>query len=186
MDHVVLPLDPDHVRAVRRLVAGIADAARLDGQVGRPEPHVTLIAFAGGEQAAVRAAVAEVGAAIEPFDVHAHGYGFFSGKETTELALHVPVVRTALLDGLHLALCAALDRAGAEVATWCAPHLWTPHVTLVDRGLTPDALAAGVTWLAQRHHPSWQIPVDRVALTGGWQERDLPADVISLHGRRTP
>lgn len=186
MDHVVLPLDADHVRAVRRLVAGIAGAAGLGGEVGRPEPHVTLIAYSGGDPVAVRAAVEDVSAAIEPFGVHAHGYGFFSGKETTELALHVPVVRTARLDALHRALCAALGGAGADVATWCAPHLWTPHVTLVDRGLTPETLAAVVAWLAGHHHPSWQIPVDRVALTGGWPERDQPADVIRLHGRTTP
>lgn len=181
----MLPLDGDHVRAVRRLVAGIAESAHLGGEVGRPEPHVTLIAYTGGDPAAVRAGVESVGGRSGAFHVHAHGYGFFSGKDRTELALHVPVVRSALLDELHGALCAALDDAGAEVATWCAPHLWTPHVTLVDRGLTPATLAAGVAWLAERHHPSWQIPVDRVALTGGWAERDLPAEVIGL-SRRSP
>ncbi|MGH9153001.1 MAG: 2'-5' RNA ligase family protein, partial [Acidimicrobiales bacterium] len=186
VDHVVLPLDDDHVRAVRGLVGGVIAATGLDGRAVRPEPHVTLLAYTGGDEAAVRGAVEALASAVAPFDVHAHGYGFFSGKEASELALHVPVVRTALLDALHRRLCAALTGAGAEVAAWCAPELWTPHVTLVDRGLHPDTLADAVAWLALRHHPSWQIPVDRLALTGGWSDRDRAGHVVHLQGTTSP
>ncbi|MDP1804666.1 MAG: 2'-5' RNA ligase family protein, partial [Acidimicrobiales bacterium] len=109
--------------------------------------------------------------AIEPFVIHAHGYGFFTGDNPANLTLHVPVVRAEALDSLHGRLWAQLVDAGAEVAPWSAPDLWTPHLTVLDRALDPPALGAAATWLARRHHPSWSILVDRVVLTGGWPDR---------------
>jgi len=85
-------------------------------------------------------------------------------------------VRAAALDALHGRVCAALHRAGAQVAGWSEPNIWYPHITLVDRGLDPAHLGAGVAWLARRHHPSWHIPVDRLQVTGSRPapDRDRP------------
>lgn len=182
MDHVAIPLDADHVRALADLVGGLTVATGLAG-AERSHPHITLTAHSGEAREAALEAVEEVAAATTPFTVHAHGYGFFTGDRSSELSLHVPVVRTEALAALHRDVCAALADAGADVAPWCGPDLWSPHVTLLDRGLDPLALGEAAAWLAQRHHPSWQIPVDRLAYTGGWAERDRPADVIPL-GRR--
>ena len=183
MDHLVIPLDSDHLHAWSELVGSVASAAGLTGQGPPSHPHVTLIAHSLAPPGAVLAAVEQVAAVTATFAIRAHGYGFFTGKEPHELSLHVPVVRSAALDALHGQLCAALRRAGAQVARWSEPELWSPHITLLDRDLAPATLGQAATWLAQRHHPSWRIPVDRLALTGGWSERDRLGDVIRLEGK---
>lgn len=170
VDHVVVPLDRDHVVVVDELSRAAADAAG----VARPEdrqPHVTLAAYAGLGQAAAQRAIATVVADVAPFAVHAHGYGFFAGDDDRRLNLHVPVVRDPRLDDLHERVVGALIHAGARIAGWTEAGTWTPHITLIDGGLDPPALGRAVTWLASHHHPSWQLPVDCVAVTGGWEQR---------------
>lgn len=186
MEHVVIPLDPDHARVAGDLARGAATAAGVPEAAEAFRAHVTLVAHTEGRPGAVRSAVAELAVRTEPFTVHAHGFGFFAGDRPSSLNLHVPVVRTPALSAFHQALCEALAGAGADVAAWCLPELWSPHVTIVDRELDTAGLAAAAGWLAARHHPSWQLPVDRVVLTGGWSERDQPAQVLCLEGEGKP
>ena len=171
MDHIVIPIGPDHRKAIDALVAGAGAAAGLASRTAAPDPHVSLFAYQGLSRAGAEAAIEASLRETEPFVIHAHGYGFFTGDHPADLALHVPVVRDRALDSLHDDVWARLRAAGAHVAPWSAPGLWTPHLTLLDRALDPVALGAAVAWLARRHHPSWSIPVDRVVLTGGWPDR---------------
>lgn len=167
----MIPIGPDHRKAIDILVAGAAAAAGLETASAGPDPHVSLLAYEGVSRSAAEAAVEATLRATPAFVIHAHGYGFFTGDNPANLTLHVPVVRAEALDGLHAQLWAQLVGAGAEVAPWSAPDLWTPHLTLLDRALDPPALGAAAAWLARRHHPSWSILVDRVVLTGGWPDR---------------
>ena len=178
MDHLVVPLDPGHVHVIDELIGGVAGAAGLAPALEASTPHLTLIAHSGLDRARVSTAIGPVAAATAPFTIHAHGYGFFTGPEPSDLSLHVPVVRSGPLDALHGELCAALREAGAEIAGWSAPELWSPHITLLDRQLSPAKLGAAAAWLARRHHPSWRIPIDGVAITGGWRQRNRPAAVL--------
>lgn len=180
MDHLVLPLDVSHVHVVDELIAGVAAAAGLTPPPEASDPHLTLIAHRGLDSASVASAIAAVAAATAPFTIHAHGYGFFTGPEPSDLSLHVPVVRSAPLEALHGGLCAAVRDAGADIAGWSAPEVWSPHITLLDRQLDPARLGAAAAWLAQRRHPSWRISIDRVAVTGGWAQRHRPALVLPL------
>jgi 2'-5' RNA ligase len=164
VDHVAIPVTGDHEASVRAL-AEIAAAAG-SGAVCR-HPHVTLLAHTGADRSSVRAALEPVISALSPFVVHAHGYGFFVGHDPDEASLHVPVVRSPALDRLQAALAAALERAGASIAGWTDPEHWSPHITLLTDGLTPDELGAAVARVAGRHHPSWHIPVTQIVLTGG-------------------
>jgi hypothetical protein len=180
VDHIVIPLGPDHLRAMESIAAGAAAAAGLTYTPGASGGHVTLLAYDGLARPEARGATAAVVATTAPFSLHAHGYGFFTGDDPPDLSLHVPVVRAAALDTFHARLWVALFRAGAEVARWCTPDLWSPHVTLLDRALDPEGLGAAAGWLARRHQPSWSIPVDRVALTGGRPEHDRADEVVLL------
>lgn len=171
MDHIVIPIGPDHRKAIDTLVAGLAAAVGLENPAGGPDPHVSLFAYEGLARAAAEDAIEATLRETEPFVLHAHGYGFFTGDHPANLTLHVPVVRAGALEGLHARLWADLHGAGADVAPWSAPDLWTPHLTLLDRALDPVALGAAAAWLARRHHPSWSILVERVMLTGGWPDR---------------
>jgi len=86
-----------------------------------------------------------------PFVVHADGYGFVTVNHPTDLSLHAPVVGSPALDSLHARLWAQLRLAGAEVAGWSMPpDHWSPHLTLIDRALDPQALGAAATWLARQ------------------------------------
>lgn len=172
-----MPLDRNHLVALADLVHGVV-AAVGEITIDLPEPHVTLVAHSGLDADQTRLAVAPVVAATKPFTVHAHGYGFFTGTEPSELSLHVPVARVPALDRLHRRLCAALTRAGADVAAWSRPAMWSPHVTLLDRDLDPEGLGRAVAWLAGRHHPSWELPVDRISLVGSWADRDRPGQQV--------
>lgn len=176
----MIPLGPDHLRALEGLAAGAAAAAGMAQRTGRSGGHVTLLAYQGLARPAARQAAEPVVSETAPFSLHAHGYGFFTGDDPPDLSIHVPVVRTAVLDGFHARLWAALSRTGADVAKWCAPDLWSPHITLLDRVLDPERLGAAAGWLARRHHPSWSIAVDRVALTGGWPEHDRAGENLPL------
>lgn len=180
MDHLVIPLDEPHARVLGELAGQLLAGAELDAAGLLPTPHLTLLAFRGLDWAAAEAALAPLAAATAPFTVHAHGYGFFAAAEPAGLSLHVPVVRGARLDRLHRQACAALRCAGAEVAGWTDPEVWTPHLTVLDRGLDAERLGRAVAWLARRHHPSWRIPVDRLELTGGWPQREHPGLVLPL------
>ena len=181
MDHVAVPIGAAHAGSLVDLLDAVAAAAGLQHPV-RSSPHVTLIAYSGLARAEAARIVEPIATAIAPFTIRARGYGFFTGTEHTELSLHVPVVRGARLDELHARLCHALERSGAEVAGWSVPELWSPHITLLDRQLDPDRLAAAVTALARRHHPSWRITIDRIVVTGGWADREQPEIEITLGG----
>ena len=180
MDHLVIPLDRDHVDALGELVAGAAASAGLEPATVSSTPHITVIAYTGLPAGDVAAAITPVVTATAPFIVHAHGYGFFTGPEPADLSLHVPVVRGGPIDVLHRELCLALGEAGADIAPWTTPSLWSPHITLLDCGLDPPRLGRATTWLAQRHHPGWRIPIDRVAVTGGRHDRDRTDTVVLL------
>ena len=180
VDHIVIPLDRDHFQAMEVLATGAAAAAGVTRSPRASGGHVTMLAYQGLDRPAVRRAIEGVVSTTGPFSLHAHGYGFFTGDDPPDLSLHVPVVRTAVLDTFHARLWVALRRAGAEVAKWCLPDLWSPHITLLDRALNPESLGAAAGWLARRHHPSWSITVDRVALTGGWPQHEDPGEVLLL------
>jgi hypothetical protein len=89
----------------------------------------------------------------------------FTGDRDTDLSLHVMVVRTRELDRLHRRAHAALTAAGACMAGNTDPGVWTPHITLVDRGLTPARLGRAVEALAQRPHRSWTVGLTALAVT---------------------
>jgi 2'-5' RNA ligase len=180
MHHVVVPLDHDHVAARALLLDGLVAAAGLTSPSEAVDPHVTVVAFTDLDAGAAGDVLAEVARACEPFVMHSHGYGFFTDQDPIGLNLHVPVVRDPALSALHAAACVALEAAGATLAGWTTPPWWTPHITLVDRGLQPDSLAAGVAWLATRHHPSWRIPVERLRVVGGWSTREVPGRELAL------
>jgi 2'-5' RNA ligase len=178
VDHLVIPLDRDHIQALAALACGVAAAANVGVAAACVDPHVTVVAYTGLSRKKARASIENVAGETEPFVLHAHGYGFFTGDEFSELSLHVPVVRTGALDAVHRRFRAALQRGGAAIAGWSEPELWSPHITLLDRGLDPTSLAATIGWLAHRRHPSWRIPVDRVVVTGGRRDRVRPGDIV--------
>jgi 2'-5' RNA ligase len=131
------------------------------------------------------AQVERIVSATRPFLLHAHGYGFFSGDDLSDLCLHVPVVRSRPLDSLHEALRSALSTAGADIARWSEPDIWSPHITLLDRYLDAARLGLAARWLARRHHPSWDIVADRVELVGSWAEHDRPGHVVRMAATTT-
>lgn len=181
VDHLLLPLDDTHEEAIGRVVDGLAEVVGTDLRSAWC-PHLTLVSYARLPPDEAAGAIAWVAAATAPPSLHAHGYGFFAGHDPVELSLHVPVVRTRALDDLHRSLFDALIEAGAEVAGWCTPDVWSPHLTLVDRSLTPESLGAAVSWLARRPHPSWRLTADAVAVSAGWRERDRPMVRLPLAG----
>jgi 2'-5' RNA ligase len=182
MQHVVAPLDPDHVRAAHDLI----DQLRAATGVPEPappcwEPHVTLVSYVGLPRAVAVEALQEVATATAPFVVRAHGYGFFTGDAPSELCLFVPVVRDGEIDQLQRRLGARLEDAGATLCGQSRPAVWTPHITLLDRCLDPARLSVAVGHLAGRPHPSWNVrldhlEVDRTALelTGPVRRQDRP------------
>jgi 2'-5' RNA ligase superfamily len=181
VDHVVVPLSRDHAAALDPLVAGAAAAAGI----GRPSalPHVTLLAYTGVPRRRAGAELGAVVAATPPFVLHAHGYGFFSGQEPGDLSLHVPVVRSPEVEAVQHAVWVGLRDAGADVARWTDPDLWSPHITILERDLDADRLASATAWLARRHHPHWSIPVDRLLLLPGRRDADRDPASFPLSGR---
>jgi 2'-5' RNA ligase len=170
VQHLIVPLDPDHVEAVAAVAAEVAEATAL-ADLGPPVcPHVTVVAFTGIDRDAARRAIEWALAGAEPFEMRAHGYGVFARSGEFGPSLNVPVVRSGALDTLHRAAYRALIDVGAEVAGWTAPDTWSPHITVTDRALDVDGVGAAVASLSGHRHPSWHIPVDRVLLVGGWSD----------------
>ena len=165
MDHVIAPLDADHARAVAQLAAQLTEglAVAAEGVVA-PAPHITVASYTGLEPRRAAAALEPVLAARPPFIVRAHGYGIFTGDADTDLSLHVIVVRTRALDELHRDVHAALGAAGACLDGTTHPDVWSPHVTVLDRGLTPHLLGRAIEVLARRPHRTWSIGVTSLAI----------------------
>jgi 2'-5' RNA ligase len=183
MDHVVAPLDPDHARVVAGLATGLAAELGIDPGATTPRrPHVTVASYSGLAPTATVDALRPAVAPIAPFSVRAHGYGVFAGDCDTDLSLHVMVVRTGTLDRLHRRVHHALAQAGACVAGTTAPSAWTPHITLLDRGLTPRLLGDAVEMLTRRPHRSWTVPVAAVAVTRRGTGPAPPVGVLPLGG----
>lgn len=178
MEHVVVPLDHDH----RRCAWELAESLGRDLGVRRAitaSPHVTIASFTGlGPDDAVDALRASV-EAIEPFTVRAHGYGVFAGDAPSDLSLFVSVVRTRALDRLHHAVCGALLRAGALLDGLTADAVWSPHITLLDRRLTPPQLGRAVEILACRPHRSWSLDVASLAIISRCQHLE-PSLTVAL------
>jgi 2'-5' RNA ligase len=163
MQHVVVPLDHVHSRNAREL------AATLAREVGAPRaaaasPHVTVASFTGLPPAEAVAALRVVARWTEPFTVRAHGYGAFAGDAPSNLSLFITVVRTTALDRLHRLVAEALLRAGATLDGVTAASVWSPHVTLLDRHLTPRQLGRAVEALTCRPHRSWSLDVASLAV----------------------
>jgi 2'-5' RNA ligase len=165
VDHVVAPLDPDHAGVVAQLSHDLAADLGIDPERGAPRrPHITVASYTGLEPVRAAAALAPVLAVVAPFTVRAHGYGVFAGDSDNDLSLHVMVVRTGALDDLHLRVHRSLCAAGACVAGTTGPAAWTPHITLLDRGLTPRLLGDAVEILTRRSHRTWSVPVTSVTV----------------------
>jgi 2'-5' RNA ligase len=172
MDHVIAPLDADHARAVTRLAEDLAAALAVAPEaVSVRTPHITVASYTGLEPARAAAALGPVAAATRPFTVRAHGYGVFTGDADSDLSLYVVVVRSRALDELHGRVHASLDAAGACVAGTTHPSVWSPHVTVLDRGLTPSLLGRAIEVLAHRPHRTWSIAV--ASLTIASRQGDL-------------
>jgi 2'-5' RNA ligase len=165
MDHVIAALDADHADAVTRLAVDLADALAIaPDAVACRAPHLTLASYTGLEPDRAAAALGPVAAAAGPFVVRAHGYGVFTGDADTDLSLHVSVVRTRVLDELHAGVCASLGAAGACLSGITHPRVWSPHVTLLDRRLTPRLLGQAVEMLAHRPHRTWSLGITSVTV----------------------
>lgn len=166
MDHIVVPLDRAHADPVDRLADRLAEGWGTGARTPS-SPHITLVSYDGLSLPAAADAVAPVAAATAPFTVRAHGYGLFSGSEPRELSLHVMVVRSRALDELQARVRRALASAGARIDGLTSPEAWTPHITLLDRCLTPTRVAQAVEDLARRPHCSWSVPVEALDLGHG-------------------
>lgn len=177
MDHVIAPLDADHARVVTLLADDLAAAlAVVPEAVVSRSPHITVASYTGLAPARAAAALEPVTTATRPFTVRAHGYGVFTGDADTDLSLYVIVVRTRALDELHRRVHAALDGAGACLAGTTHPSVWSPHVTVLDRGLTPSLLGRAIEVLAQRPHRTWSIGVTSLRIASRHRDqRRLPA-----------
>jgi 2'-5' RNA ligase len=163
VDHVVIPLDAAHRAAVEQLVGAACVAASVASTPASCR-HVTLASFERLTPTEAQAVVEAVAARTAPFLIHAHGYGLFAGEHSTDLNLHVPVIRSPALESLRADLQGALASAGAHMAHWVEAAEWSPHITLIDGRVTTDDLGRVVGQLLRRHHPSWRIPVGLLAL----------------------
>jgi 2'-5' RNA ligase len=126
---------------------------------------VTVASFTELDRAVAAGVLREAVARLRPFTLRAHGFGVFAG-EGGHRTLHVQVVRGPALQELHLAVLGALEGAGATVAAWTQPDLWTPHITVLDEGPTGGGVLESIRDLATHHHPSWRIPIDRLLVIG--------------------
>lgn len=178
MDHVIAPLDCDHTDVVARLSRELAGELGIGPDAAVRWPHITFTSYTSLAPADAAAALEPVLATTAPLVVRAHGYGLFTGDEDKDLSLHVMVVRDRSLDELHDAVDAALSDAGACVAGSTRASVWTPHVTLLDRGLTPRSLGQAVALLARRPHRTWAIRIGSLVVgarrTGPAGGRELP------------
>jgi 2'-5' RNA ligase len=164
VDHVIAPLDGDHAALVARLSAELAAALGIAPDAAAHRPHITLSSYTALAPQGAAAALAPVVAAAAPLEVRTHGYGVFTGDGDDDLSLHVMVVRSRALDELHDAVDAALAGAGACLAGSGRPGVWTPHVTLLDQGLTPRRLGRAVELLAHRPHRTWTVRLGSLAV----------------------
>jgi 2'-5' RNA ligase len=182
LDHVIAPLDTHHTRVVTQLSIDLATTLSLDPAVVAPRlPHITIASYTGLAPAGASGALGPMVDTVHPFTVRAHGYGVFTGDADSDLSLHVMVVRTRALDELHGHIHAALTGAGASRERGATdPRVWTPHITLLDRGLTPGLLGDAVEALARRPHRSWSIVIGSLAVTGRSGEVGRMATPIAL------
>ena len=178
VDHVVAPLDRDHIEAVEALVAEVADAMGIPDPE-RSEPHVTVVAFRGVARPAALAAVTAAVADLPPFVLRAHGFGVFARNGHSGLSLHVPVVRNGELDRApRTGARRAGRRGGGGGRLESARAVVAAHHGARPRSRRAAEVGAGIERLASRHHPSWHVPVDRLQLRGGWLDRDQPSDEV--------
>jgi 2'-5' RNA ligase len=191
--HVIVPLDADHAHAVAQIAADLAAALAAPPEIlASTSPHITLASYTGLETDRVIAALAPVAATTEPFTLRAHGYGVFAGDADADLSLHVMAVRTRELDELHRRVHAALAAAGACLAGNTHPSVWSPHVTVLDRGLTPRLVGRAVEVLARRPHRTWSIDVDSLVIAARrgdpcpWQVELSLGVVPATAGTRPP
>jgi 2'-5' RNA ligase len=183
VDHVIAPLDTDHARVVGQLSVDLAAALSIDlDDVALRPPHITLASYTGLEPPRAATALAPVLAVTAPFAVRAHGYGLFTGDADTDLSLHVMVVRTKALDELHRCVTTALCGAGAHLAGTTESRVWTPHITLLDRGLSPRSLGRAVEMLAGRPHRTWSITLESLAVTHHCGDADAGPLTMELGG----
>ena len=78
MDHVVIPIGRDHVKAIDLLVHGAARAAKMDLSRVESLPHVTLVAYSGLPRTVALHHLQAFVMTVHPF--RSTRYGFFTGE----------------------------------------------------------------------------------------------------------
>ena len=161
--HIAVLLDTDHARAVRLLWDRLEQRYGLQGVRRVPIPHLSLYAGELPPGAGSHEPLAALAGLTPPFRVRAHGFVIFAGDHPDDLSLGVLVARSARLSRLQDSVRAACSPTDQAVDGQFAPDVWTPHITLADRDVTPAALGRVIGSLAARPHPSWSIVVDNLA-----------------------
>lgn len=141
-----------------------ADLRRATGHGGPPvpgsyPPHVSHHAAASYNLAGLAAALGAFARGRHSFQVRASGLGIFTGPEPV---LYLPVIRTAELSALHVALWDAIEPCATDPSPYCSPEQWMPHITLAMHDIDAAVLGQAVALLGARPL-TWDITVDNLA-----------------------
>lgn len=142
MQGIVTLLDGASAPVVRALWSelerdwGLRGAARAV-----PFPHLSYQIAVEYDQERTGEAMRRVASRMAPFAVRITGLGAFTAIEPV---LYLAVERSPALDALHSALWREMEEIGfaREPSLLYAPASWVPHVTLAQRDLSAETLAA--------------------------------------------
>lgn len=158
MHAVVGLLDPNTDRLIRETWRDLAQTFDLRVQI--THPHLTLHVADDYVWDALYAALAAFCDAEPAFAVQTVGLGLFTGESPV---LFVNVRPTVSLLGLHQRLADLCTPLCTQPYVLYTPARWVPHVTIVDRALSPAQVGPVVGHLAPQ---PWTGPIaiDRLAV----------------------
>lgn len=160
MHGLVSLLDKEHYALVEEIWQELEGDCGLRGIHVTPLPHFSWQIAEDYDWDALKIALGELVAGIQPFTIYTGGLALFTGESPV---VYIPVVRTRQLSELHEIIWERLTPLSRAPSLYYAPDFWMPHISLAYNDIDPQKLTCLMEKLAFRAF-HWEIEIDNLTL----------------------
>ncbi|MFD2247840.1 2'-5' RNA ligase family protein [Pontibacter ruber] len=153
-------LDKPHAECVLELTELLEKKFGLSGVKMTPYPHLTLLTAEIPDKEELVEYLEQTSLETRPFKIRTTGLGIFPGETPV---IYIPVLRTTLLNQLHVRLHRDISEMSTEMGVYYNPNMWLPHISLALGDTTPQLLGPVLSFLCS-YNFNWEITIDNLCI----------------------
>jgi 2'-5' RNA ligase len=132
-----------------------------------PHPHLSFQGGISKNLKTIDSELQNLSHEINPFPVTIRGIETF---EKPERVIFLSVKRTKILRGIHKKIDALLQTHCSWTFPYYTPQNWIPHVTLIQRDITPSDFRNAIREL-ENYRPQYELTLRNICLVI-WYDQD--------------